>query len=592
MKEFWKKRMAGEQRGAFIVFTALAVWFLMMFVAFAVDFGNLYYHKARLQNAADAAALAGVARYVEGESGQTGSGGSKMTMGKGRLIGDKDVPADNVDSAEVEDFIKNNYEKQYGSLNQKEANVWTEQPEKTQTEDGKEITTTHHYCKVYLKDKIPTFFARIFGLSSLDVEARAVAMLDGMNTKDTVASVDWAKVALDLVGVAGAAPNFSYETLRYNGYKGFKNSQISGDFILPYSDEDKDNNRYVNSDDYTGVTKSGPIQDEKGYIIGYREPEEGEGIWSMPIYLTNNPAKLEKETDVVTNVYNLDSSLYGGKNIFALFLDRDNIMKAPGWSERFTRIDIGSIGAGAGENKDIPLYVRVESEPPDVGNLGRGLTTVCRIDITLDTNLLDQVDRKNPKPVVIIYEGPTQIRGDNDAPWIPTERTKVTAKNEKVDKTPVEYSLRPGQMQHKMEALLNNGQNRDSLAQKHLVQNCMRTSAPVFIHIPPGYTFNGIVYMPRSRVEIIGEGQINGFILAKEIIGSDGQDVGSSIEVSLPTLSLVSIENKESVDKKKMTYKNDFIEGPFKVLAGNLLDGVDYTDNDKWLAAHRALFTQ
>ena len=56
MKEFWKKGMAGEQRGAFIVFTALAVWFLMMFVAFAVDFGNYYQHRSRLQNAADAAA--------------------------------------------------------------------------------------------------------------------------------------------------------------------------------------------------------------------------------------------------------------------------------------------------------------------------------------------------------------------------------------------------------------------------------------------------------------------------------------------------------------------------------------------------------
>ena len=58
MKLRWKKGTAGEQRGAFIVFTALAIWFLMMFVAFAVDFGNYYQHRARLQNAADASALA------------------------------------------------------------------------------------------------------------------------------------------------------------------------------------------------------------------------------------------------------------------------------------------------------------------------------------------------------------------------------------------------------------------------------------------------------------------------------------------------------------------------------------------------------
>ncbi len=65
MKLRWKKGTAGEQRGAFIVFTALAIWFLMMFVAFAVDFGNYYQHRARLQNAADAAALAGVAKYAD-----------------------------------------------------------------------------------------------------------------------------------------------------------------------------------------------------------------------------------------------------------------------------------------------------------------------------------------------------------------------------------------------------------------------------------------------------------------------------------------------------------------------------------------------
>ena len=67
LKELLKKRIAGEQRGAFIVFTALAVWFLMMFVAFAVDFGNYYQHRTRLQNAADAAALAGVAKYADSE---------------------------------------------------------------------------------------------------------------------------------------------------------------------------------------------------------------------------------------------------------------------------------------------------------------------------------------------------------------------------------------------------------------------------------------------------------------------------------------------------------------------------------------------
>ena len=60
MKLHWKKGAAGEQRGAVIVFTALAMWFLMMFVAFGVDFANFHSHQSRLQQAADAAALAGI----------------------------------------------------------------------------------------------------------------------------------------------------------------------------------------------------------------------------------------------------------------------------------------------------------------------------------------------------------------------------------------------------------------------------------------------------------------------------------------------------------------------------------------------------
>ncbi len=55
------------QRGSVIVLTALLLPVMLGFCGLAVDLGNLYIHKSRLQNTADAAALAGAAKFA-GES--------------------------------------------------------------------------------------------------------------------------------------------------------------------------------------------------------------------------------------------------------------------------------------------------------------------------------------------------------------------------------------------------------------------------------------------------------------------------------------------------------------------------------------------
>ena len=48
-----------KQTGGVFVLTALALPFFLACVGLAVDVGNLYIHRSRLQNTADAAALAG-----------------------------------------------------------------------------------------------------------------------------------------------------------------------------------------------------------------------------------------------------------------------------------------------------------------------------------------------------------------------------------------------------------------------------------------------------------------------------------------------------------------------------------------------------
>lgn len=57
-----------EERGVIFVLTALMLPVLLGFMGFAYDIGNLYMHKARLQNVADAAALAGGRAFLESQN--------------------------------------------------------------------------------------------------------------------------------------------------------------------------------------------------------------------------------------------------------------------------------------------------------------------------------------------------------------------------------------------------------------------------------------------------------------------------------------------------------------------------------------------
>lgn len=53
------KRHWSGQQGAILVLTAFLLPFIIAFTGMAVDFGSAYVRRSQLQNAADAAALAG-----------------------------------------------------------------------------------------------------------------------------------------------------------------------------------------------------------------------------------------------------------------------------------------------------------------------------------------------------------------------------------------------------------------------------------------------------------------------------------------------------------------------------------------------------
>ncbi|MBQ1866947.1 pilus assembly protein TadG-related protein, partial [Selenomonas sp.] len=53
-----------HQKGAILILTALLLPMLICGTGLAVDLGNIYVQKTRLQNTADAAALAGAKAYA------------------------------------------------------------------------------------------------------------------------------------------------------------------------------------------------------------------------------------------------------------------------------------------------------------------------------------------------------------------------------------------------------------------------------------------------------------------------------------------------------------------------------------------------
>ena len=77
----WKKisettksmKMLKQQSGSILVISALMLPVILGCLGFAYDFGNLYIHKTRLQNIADAAALAGGRAYLESQKKAEGT---------------------------------------------------------------------------------------------------------------------------------------------------------------------------------------------------------------------------------------------------------------------------------------------------------------------------------------------------------------------------------------------------------------------------------------------------------------------------------------------------------------------------------------
>jgi Flp pilus assembly protein TadG len=157
MKGALPMKILREERGSVLILTALSMTMLLSFLALAIDIGNLYYRQRQLQTLADSAAMAGALEasacsgtknctvmQTAATTALTEGGGPAPTLflqcaaasGSGLLL-----------------TVNNGPCALSGDPNSGNAN----------------------YVEAVVSEQVPTFFARIFGVNTLQISARAEA---------------------------------------------------------------------------------------------------------------------------------------------------------------------------------------------------------------------------------------------------------------------------------------------------------------------------------------------------------------------------------------------------------------------------------
>lgn len=144
--DMWKSK---AQKGAFLVFTALMIPIIFLCAGFAVDLGNAWAYKSKLQNAADAAVLAGAYQYQ----------------------------ADSNDKKKIEDRIDKYMNANNGGIpfsrdkkDDSKNGIFYRFPKDGDTQKGLLLT-------LHVSEEAPTAFSKMFGFGSLHVAVVSTARI-------------------------------------------------------------------------------------------------------------------------------------------------------------------------------------------------------------------------------------------------------------------------------------------------------------------------------------------------------------------------------------------------------------------------------
>ena len=218
-----RKFVDRNEKGAVIVFLAITLPLLLVLVGGAIDFGNAYIHKSRLQNTADAAALAGARVYaINGEQALDESGHPKAN-----------------------DEARSYVEKNASGINATLSNVITNINDPKAFRAKPNASGSVVYYRVLLKETVPFYFLRIIGLNTVDISAEAIAAISASsgsgknlfifrNNFDAVNSIDNPD-NFDMQGQLSNCVTFDGDIAFTNGDGLNPDNEVDGRFTLYHS---------------------------------------------------------------------------------------------------------------------------------------------------------------------------------------------------------------------------------------------------------------------------------------------------------------------------------------------------------------------
>lgn len=159
--DMWKSK---AQKGAFLVVAALMVPVFFLFGALAMDLGEIWAYYSKMQNAVDAAALAGASNFLESE-------GDKIDG-----IGKIDV----VNHAHADAYAKRYL---IENLGVDAVNQGTQKYLAKSVQDD-ENHSTHSYYRVEASQPIPLIFMRFIGQDEFTVKVAAVSLIGTTHQDD------------------------------------------------------------------------------------------------------------------------------------------------------------------------------------------------------------------------------------------------------------------------------------------------------------------------------------------------------------------------------------------------------------------------
>lgn len=189
MDAFRKLTALRDKKGIAVIYVAIVIFVLIIFVVLAVDIGYMYVAKAQLQNAADAAALAGAGR-LDNPSDFT----QPVARSEAKILGELNtvVPAGTLVT------ISNNNDGSNTLIDGSPGNDitvgnWDD------TQNPKYSTTRQPVNAVQVRARrlanspggaVGLFFGRVFGWTQMDAAAQAIAVRSTLTTPGLSICVD------------------------------------------------------------------------------------------------------------------------------------------------------------------------------------------------------------------------------------------------------------------------------------------------------------------------------------------------------------------------------------------------------------------